>query len=436
MAESRWSMATGTTAEITDIDPTSTAPPISSYRALYHHAAPPATSAVGEGGAGVPTIPSPDHPLVTPMPTAIPPSTTFDTQESFAFSPSEWTHRNSHHYPVDVARVQIKPNARNSVSSSEPDIFKRSINERLDKYMVIRQRTFHGLIRSKTDLTKLPLTDPRETLSEGSTPTWLHRSKTDLYIEKWRSKSNAKNRQRSKSGSTSLDLSGMTFQSLYESLPSGRLSKSQSLPSSTSRKEVQFAPPSKRPAAASNGSETRFPPLASCPVKRTAHDTDNARSYSVRDRLSIPDVTTIPTPSSTTKVHHVSPPKRESSSKVLTVPSQTERGNNSVEYRLPAHERQNRDDPAETDRAREKVQATDSPPTDHDKTSQPVNSTSSWKSGSKGQGQLQKQSLSAIPLQLWEPSFDCVVVSSQKVRQPRHLVKTWHNGAVKPEALK
>ncbi|XP_072168255.1 uncharacterized protein [Diadema setosum] len=422
MAETRWSLDAGTPADVHDAESTSTAPPISSYRTMYRHSLPAGSLSGGEGGGNVNSIP--DQALATPMPSAMSGahSTMSSVPETIGFSPSDWTSRDHHHYPIDLARIQLKPNARNSVPNmsktiSDSDIYGRSVNERLDKYMVIRQKTFHGLTRSKSELRKLPLTDPRETLSEGSTPTWLHRSKTDLYIEKWRSKAKRQDRHRSKSGSSQLDLDGITLGSLYESLPRGRRELTHSSPPRSSRKEVTFKPQSTPGALASNGSETRFPPLTTISPKNHAGE-KSGNSVCKNERSSVPEEVGI-APLSLTSSPKDSPfttPRKSPTSKILVLPSQDE------SYDEVPNRANNRDGVRYGGEALPRKAESSSEPLPTNNADDELQEPSCK---AKRKGRFRKQPHAAIPLKLWEPSFDCVVVSSQKILQPRHLVRAW-----------
>lgn len=408
MMETRWSNFTGTPADTNDVETISSAPPISSYRAMYQHAPPPA----GSRNQGIPGV-TPDHQIISPM--HMPASTVFDAADPYGFSISDWSPR---HGAIDVARVQIKPNASNAVSSSDSDIFKRSVNEKLDKYMVIRQRTFHGLIRSKSALRQLPLTDPRETMSEGSTPTWLHRSKTDLYIDKWRSKSNGKNRERSMSGSSVIELSGMTLGSLCESLPKSRLQKALSLPSSTSRRGDKTVPKPLVNKQVSNGSETRFPPLHPTSIKHTLPEPNSKTASLLRDRVFEPDVGAAHTPSSSpTKGVRLAIQKKSSTSDVVVLPSQRESNNKNAfgasndVVQTSCGEGKGGKDELQEQAPKEGGDHSQSSP------DSPRKSKDKWLK--------QKKQVAAIPLQIWEPSLEGVVPSNPKVVSPRHQTRAW-----------
>ena len=248
-----------------------------------------------------------------------------------------WAREKDPFVPVETSHIRLKPDIRPaSIAECDPITLTaaRCANERLDKYMVIRQRSFHGLVRSKKERRTLPLTDPRDPRKKEETPSWVHRSKTDLYIEKRRAKIKSQQNEREKA----INLNGMTFGSLVDHLPS-------TIPEHTHRRSFQNMPPG----------------LSS----------------------SMPNMTMM---------------TRE----VLE------------ESRLP---------PLSLNKMKQMIKSDiETFKTDDSSNEEGMFRTSSLKTpriNSHGKGRLRKQPLTAIPLGIWEPSFDYVVVSNAKMLSPR-----------------
>ncbi|KAJ8037969.1 hypothetical protein HOLleu_18924 [Holothuria leucospilota] len=282
---------------------------------------------------------------------------------------TDWIKEKGEHIPLDLGRIKfIRPDIiaaeRESRSESCPSVSShtsgRSLNEPLDKYMVIRQRTFHGLPRSKKELRVLPLTDPRETKNEAN-PSWMHRSKTDLFIERRRNRIAAARRAYASKRQTFSDLDGITFAGLVENLPN----VNQGHQEEPFEKEVDV----------NNNILPVGKPVYSNP-SRTSENM-NAKQHAIDSKLP-------PISLKQTQQNHSSPETKtkEQSSRNNSGSSSSSSGSNAPPNDSPRNKNQIR-------------------------------------------GKLRKQPLAAIPLKLWEPSFDCVVVSSRKVLQPRQLVKTW-----------
>lgn len=263
----------------------------------------------------------------------------------------------------EPARIQIKPEVHvrpASIAESQPSLTAaRCVNERLDKYMVIRQRTFHGLARSRSELRTLPLTDPREVHvahHQKDTPSWMYRSKTDLYIERRRAKLRSQS-TRNTSSAGSVNLNGMTFGNLVDHLPAPKpdippLHHHQS-------KSLRYSPgvfsPNQDPMCSSNSSSSgegdgRLPPLSLNKMKQMMQN--DISTFNIQDSSN------------------------------LMVDEDTSRTSIVVE-----------NPPAGSPR------------------------------GLRGRGRLRKQPLVAaipVPLRVWEPSFDYVVVNNAKNFTPRN----------------
>ncbi|XP_072044553.1 uncharacterized protein [Amphiura filiformis] len=241
---------------------------------------------------------------------------------------------------VEPARIQLKPEIRPaSIAECDPSqTAARCVNERLDNYMVIRQRSFHGLARSKKELRTLPLTDPREAPVEtpASPPSWMYRSKTDLYIEKRRAKLRSQQREREKA----FNLNGMTFGSLVDNLPANK---------DHPRKNFRNIP-------------IGF--SSSAPTMMTSYH--QSRRFVEESRL---------------------PPLSLNKMKQL------------MKSDIETYKKSE----AQTDDEMFRTSALKTP-----------------RINSRGRGKLRKpQAVASIPLRIWEPSFDYVVVSNAKMLTPR-----------------
>ncbi|XP_071963568.1 uncharacterized protein [Antedon mediterranea] len=150
---------------------------------------------------------------------------------------------------LNVNLVRLKPHVSISINTVNENHSRRSVNENLNSYMVIRQRTFHGFPRTRREMKTLPLTDPRDSASY-----WLHRSKTDLFIERRREKFNNQKRSESQTG-----LNGMTFGYLVENLP--RSHSSGHVASSSSSRQRSLGNFSARSCPPDFNSD-RLPPLS------------------------------------------------------------------------------------------------------------------------------------------------------------------------------
>ncbi|XP_022091490.1 uncharacterized protein LOC110979748 [Acanthaster planci] len=207
--DSNWSLGASTGS----LGSTASTPRLCTHRGLYR----------GSGGASA-EIMSPQQPSPCMDSAGESPTT--------SWSPKE---RDRHNQNVVVAHIRLRPEIKADLPSAVPSSARepsqgysashhhhrdpanhRSVNEELDKYMVIRQRSFHGYARSKQDLRQLPQTDPREEMD--AVPSWLHRSKTDIYIERRRAKL-ATQRARRRGGSGGYNLDGITLGSLVDQLP-------------------------------------------------------------------------------------------------------------------------------------------------------------------------------------------------------------------------
>ncbi|XP_038048172.1 uncharacterized protein LOC119722195 [Patiria miniata] len=218
--------------------------------------------------------------------------------------------RDRHSQTMDVAHIRLRPEIKPDLPSSVPNSAReplpgyspshhrdpanhRSVNEQLDKYMVIRQRSFHGYARSKQDLRQLPQTDPRE--ETDSIPNWLHRSKTDIYIERRRAKL-ASQRARRRGGSGGYNLDGITLGSLVNQLPvPGKRDYNGNCKLDSSR--------TVNPGSLTGESqgETRFPPLTMNRMKQMMRN--DIRTYTIESQATEhrrPSTTSaLPTSSST-----------------------------------------------------------------------------------------------------------------------------------------
>lgn len=298
---------------------------------------------------------------------------------------SDWI-KGKEHVPLDVGRIKfdspdlIKSVERDSRSESCASVVSnfsgRSLNEPLDKYMVIRQRTFHGLPRSKKELRVLPLTDPREN-NPSTKPSWLYRSKTDLFLEKRRRNKMAAAARRTsyaKARRSWHDLEGMTFAGLMETLPN-------------------VNQPSVDDAA-----ETIFVDMNNNQIETGGVVVSHSRRKSLDQE------------------ENKTQPKNAHSSKLP--PISLKQNHHQQQVKKEDHLKERED-------CQRNHSGTSSPSSGGSDSSVENNETQGQSKLLVRQGKLRKQSLAAIPLRLWEPSFDCVVVSSRKVLQPRHLVKTW-----------
>ncbi|XP_033102107.1 uncharacterized protein LOC117105151 [Anneissia japonica] len=171
-----------------------------------------------------------------------------------------------HQDKLDINLVRLNPHIKSADSTHS----KRSVNENLQSYMVIRQRSFHGFPRTRREMKTLPLTDPRDNANASD---WLHRSKTDLYIEKRREKSCQQHKQRK---SQKNDFDGMTFGYLVQHLPGSRVSSHVSVrPRSFGDVCTRSFPPQL--------SADRLPPLTLNRMKQMLqHDIDVIESHQCR----------------------------------------------------------------------------------------------------------------------------------------------------------
>ena len=281
MGESNWRLGDSTGS----LGSTSSTPRLCTHRKTYH---------------GSVDIMSPKHPSPSGDSAVDSPTTSWSPREK------------DRHFQVDMAHIrlqpEIKPDLPPSVhpqSAREPlqghssshhgdPTVHRPVNEQLDNYMVIRQRSFHGYLRNKRDLRQLPQTDPREDTEVN--PNWLHRSKTDMYIEKRRAKL-ASQRICRRGGSGGYNLSGITLGNLMNQLPiAGKRDHD-----GNSKMESRTVDHNKlnSPAGETSG-ETRFPPLTLNRMKqRIQNDIQNFSREADHHRPS----TTNALPTSSTTFH-------------------------------------------------------------------------------------------------------------------------------------
>ncbi|XP_071797725.1 uncharacterized protein [Asterias amurensis] len=368
MDESNWSLGASTGSL------GSTTPRLCTHRKTYHH------------GTDImsPQQPSPSGDSATVSPTT-------------SWSPRD---RDRHSFQVDMAHIKLQPeikpdlpchpqSAREplqqqghpSSNYGDPTLYHRPVNEQLDNYMVIKQRSFHGYARSKRDLRQLPQTDPRE--DPELNPNWLHRSKTDIYIERRRAKLASQGSRRGGSGGYSL--SGITLGSLMNQLPTaGKRDHN-----GNTKIDSRMMNPSTKPNTPATGSQmggshtggsqtggTRFPPLTLNRLKQRIQNDIETYSQPEHRRPSTTNVL-IPTSSTTFPIPDAPP----------NSPPLTER-----------------DTPRYFTRSR-----------------------------------LRKEAHGSIPLRIWEPSLDYVLRSDAKVLQPRSPMRSFsHQSSVRqqPSPLK